>query len=425
MNLVLVGLNHRTAPLALRERYAVAAGALQALDEKLAQQPELDEACAISTCNRTELLAVAREPEPASERLLRFLSEDVGGGAAPGPHLYDLRGAAVVEHLFRVAAGLDSMVLGESQILGQIKQAYRAAAQARSCGVLLHRLFHRAFRTAKRVRSRTGLGAGNVSVARVGVQLAAQIFESFEGKRVLLLGAGDTAESALHALRDAGARSVVVVNRSEEPARRLAERLGGRASPLAALEAELAAADLALLSIAADAPVVTAEQLRRVSRSRHGRPLLLIDLAIPRNVEPAANAVENVYVYDLDDLEEEATRGRARRGQAVEPAEEIVREECQRFESWRQALPLVPTVRELLERAQAMARDELCRQLGAGAAVDRAQLERIADSLVARLFHAPLEALRAESEAGAGAWYAATLAQMFGLDEPGTDKENS
>jgi len=208
VKLFLVGLSYRTAPVAVRERYAVAPVHLVERDAKLVSEARLDEAALLSTCNRTELIAAARSDERALDYLHRFMREELGDGSAAPAQIYELRGGDVVEHVFRVAGGLDSMVLGEAQILGQLKDAYRAAVAARSCGPVLSRLFQHAFRAAKRMRSNTGLGASQVSVARVGVSLAREIFEDFADKQVLLLGAGEMAESALHGLREAGARRI-------------------------------------------------------------------------------------------------------------------------------------------------------------------------------------------------------------------------
>jgi glutamyl-tRNA reductase len=322
-----------------------------------------------------------------------------------------------VLHLFRVAASLDSMVLGEAQILGQLKAAWRAAVEARSCGPVLHRLFQRAFHTAKRVRATTGLGAASVSLARVGVGLAREIFETFDGKSVLLVGAGEMAESALHGLREAGVRDVVVANRSAEPARRLAERTGGRAAALADLADLLERADVALTSLALDRPVLGRAVVADVMARRQGRPLLLVDLGVPRNVDPAVGALADVYLYDLDDLDRVAESGRTSRASALPSANALVEDECARFERWRAGLDAVPALRALREHAQAIARAEALRAAFPGASPEqRAALERMADAIVARLLHVPLLRLRSEAEEGEGAYLADAARALFGLE---------
>ncbi len=419
MNLFLIGLNHRTAPVAVRERYAVPSNRAAVIDEKLVQVPSLAEVVLVSTCNRTELIGVGPNIDDGLEILNSFLHAEIGDGSARADQLYELRGADVVTHLFELSASLDSMVVGEAQILGQVKAAYRCAVEARSCGPILNRLFQRAFRTGKRIRTETGLGASSVSVARVGVQLAREVFESFEGKRVLLLGAGEMAESAAIGLRDAGVRDTVVVNRSAEPARALALRLDGSARTLDDLDEEIALADVVITSINVERPILTRERLSASQHDRHGRPVLMIDLGIPRNVEPDCQELPDVYVYDLDDLEGVAERGRSARLEALDPARAIVVEERVRFERWYAALPLVPTIRQLRQRTQELLEAEL---RSAGIASDprnpdEADLTRMSEAIAAKILHRPLERLRAEAENGTGSYYAQAVSLLFDLDE--------
>ncbi len=417
MSVLLVGLSHRTAPVSVRERHAVAAASSQAANAKLLQKPGLREAAILSTCNRTELLAVADDDGAAQSELVAFLRDEIGDGTLLPSQTYALRDAEAVAHLFRVASSLDAMVVGEAQILGQLKAAWRDASEARTLGPILHRLLQRAFRAAKRVRAETGLGGASVSLARVGVALAREIFESFDGKAVLLVGAGEMAESALRGLRDAGASRITVVNRSLEGAQRLAERAGGRALGLDALDAELARADVALVSLSVERPLLVPATLAPVMVRRQGRPLLLIDLGLPRNVDPAVNRLRDVYLYDLDGLDAIAERGRAARAAEIPRAEAIVADECARFERWRAGLEAVPTIRALVARGEAVAKAEVERALErAPAGVDRAVLERLAAGVVAHLLHTPLERLRAEAEEGSGPYIADALRELLGLD---------
>ncbi len=418
MNVVLVGLSHHTAPVAIRERYAVAESALSGLNEKLVRSSDIDEAALISTCNRTEVLAVSRSPDRALERLLDFLRHELGDGSASVAHVYELRDADVVAHLFRVAASLDSMVLGEAQILGQVKAAYRAGVQGRSVGPVLNRLFQGAFRAAKRVRSETGLGASPISLARIGVQLACELFETLAGKKVLLLGSGAMAESALRGLQEAGVESVAVLSRTPESAKRLARRFAGRSAGLDALDEELSAAAVVLSSLQVERPLLGRAQLEGPMRARQGRPLLIVDLGVPRNVEPSVNTLEDVYLYDLDDLERVAERGRGQRGAALEEALAILASERDRFEVWRAQLPLVPTIRQLVRYASELARSEARRAASGvtGSEASPEALERMAERIVAKLLHQPLQRLRAESELGAGLYYADAVRRLFGLE---------
>ncbi len=410
MNLYLVGLSYRTASVAVRERYAIAPGQLVERDAKLIHEVRVEEGALLSTCNRTELYGAARNGDLALEHMHRFFREELGDGTALPIQVYELRGADVARHLFRVAGGLDSMVLGEAQILGQVKDAYRAAVTSHTCGPVLGRLFQHAFRAAKRIRSETGIGASTVSVARVGVSLAREIFEDFAGKRVLLVGAGEMAESALHGLREAGADQISVVNRTLGTAVELAARYGGTAHPLDQLAGELARADIAIASAQVDRPLLVASDVARALDQRRGHPLLVVDLGIPRNVDPAVAALENVYLYDLDDLEATAERGRERREAAADLARVIARQEADRFMRWLGGLPHAPTLRELRERLEAMAVAELARTQGEDP-------ERVAQALVAKLMHRPLRRLRGEAERGGSLYYVEALRDLFGLDD--------
>ncbi len=419
MNLVLVGLSHHTAPVSVRERYAALGTRVTPLDEKLVQSRAVSEAALVATCNRTELIGYGPDPDEAAVILRRFLHDEIGDGSADDDQLYELRGAEAAEHLFEVAASLDSMVVGEAQILGQVKDAYRAAVAARSCGPVLNRLFQRAFRAAKRIRTETGLGASSVSVARVGVQLAREVFESFDDKCVLLLGAGEMAESAALGLRDAGVRDTVIVNRTVEHAQRLAVRLGGRACALDRLEAELTGADVVITSIQTERPILGRAELESALRGRQGRAMLVIDLGLPRNVAVEGTSPQGAYVYDLDDLEEVAERGRESRQAALTPAREIVAQESQYFLRWHSTLPLVPTIRELRRQTVSTIEAEVrrnglsaSRQKGDGAAVTR-----MAEAIAAKILHRPLQRLRAEAEHGGVPYYAEAVRRLFDLDE--------
>jgi glutamyl-tRNA reductase len=419
MSLLLLGFSHRTAPVEIRERYAVTPAAVTGLDEKLVRDPALEEAVLISTCNRTEILAVSSQPEAALQCLLAFFQGALGDGSAGPQHFYELRETDVVTHLLRVAASLDSMVVGEAQILGQLKQGYRAAVEAGSVGPVLNRLFQCAFRSAKRVRTQTGLGSSVVSVAHVGVHLARQLFESLEGKTVVLLGAGEMAESALRGLQKDGVSDVVILSRTREAAARLERRFSARSGSLGAMHAELANADVLLSSLQVERPILEPSHVEGVMAARHGRPLLMVDLGLPRNVASTVNEVENVYLYDIDDLEQVAEQGRADRQAAVAPALEILLRERDRFERWRASLPLVPTIRALQRMANDVARAEaqrLAGQFGEASADNREVLERLAQGIVAKLLHRPLERLRAESATDGGLYYADAVQMLFGLE---------
>jgi glutamyl-tRNA reductase len=424
MSVLLLGMSHRTASVELRERFAVD-DPTPALT-KLVASPEIDEAVLLSTCNRVELVVWTREPEAARLRLRSFFERELPAEGAPvrpaelDAALYELLDGAAVRHVLRVACAIDSLVVGEPQILGQVKDAYRVALACGACGPILGRLYPRAFATAKRVRNETRLAERPVSVARVAVELARQIFESLADKSALLVGAGDMIELALEALRRHGLAGVRVANRTPARAAALAARFGASAHGLDELPALLHRSDLVLTCIGGERPLLTLPLLREALRERGHRPLFAIDIGVPRNVDPAVNQLDNVYLYDLDDLVAVAEANAQERQAEAERAEAIVAAEQQRFEGWLGALAAVPTIRALRARAEEIRRRELERAL-AGLALDAkaaATVEALTRGIVNKLLHAPLSRLREELEGEAGLAHLEAARALFALDEP-------
>ena len=423
MKVLLVGMNHRTAPLALRERLAVDDPA--PVLRKLVGCDEIDEAVLLSTCNRIELVVLTRNPDAARLRLrscFRFdLANDDATPAAADleSYLYEYVGADALRHVLRVASSLDSMVVGEPQILGQTKDAYRAAAECGACGPILGRLFQLAFATAKRVRTETQVAALPVSVARVAVDLASQIFEDLSGKQALLIGAGEMTEAALAALRQHGLLSVAIANRTPERAAPLAVRFGATAHGLSELPRLLADADVVLTSIAGDVPLLTPGLVSAALTGRKSRPLFVIDIGVPRNADPALDQLDDVYLYDLDDLASIADRNAAQRSRDVAKAEAIIEEQQQRFDGWFVALRAVPTIRHLRERVESLRADEVDRALAKLPLPpeQRAAVEALTRSLVNKILHAPVSRLRREAEREEGIVYLETARVLFDLDE--------
>jgi glutamyl-tRNA reductase len=430
MRLLLVGMSHRTAPLELRERYA--APDPRPILTKLAADVDVEEAVLLSTCNRVEILVATRRPAEARLRLRSLFERDLGDDVAPGSRelegaLYVYEDREVVRHVFRVACAIDSMVVGEPQILGQVKEAYRAAVECGACGPLLGRLFQRAFATAKRVRNETRLAERPVSVARVAVDLARQIFESLEDKTALLVGAGEMIELALEAFRAQGLGAIRVANRTPARAAALAARFSASAHGLEELPQLLARSDVVLTCIGADAPLITAELVRGVLRSRRQRPIFAIDIGVPRNIDPAVNELDDVYLYDLDDLAGVAEANVAQRRRELERAEVIVEEEQQRFEGWLTALSAVPTIRALRARAEAVRERELERGL-AGLQLDdreRDAVEALTRAIVNKILHPPISRLRAELDREEGLAHLEAARALFDLDtaDEGEDRE--
>jgi glutamyl-tRNA reductase len=429
VKLLLLGMNHRSAPLDLRERLAVDDPG--PLVQKLVASQEIDEAVLLSTCNRVEVVALTRTPEAARLRLRSFFRRELGGDRIAAERgldeaLYEHRDAEAMRHVMRVAAALDSMVVGEPQILGQTKDAYRAAVECGACGPILDRLYQRAFATAKRVRTDTRIAEGSLSVARVAVALARQIFEDMSGKRALLVGAGEMAELALAALRDAGVASLAVANRSAERAAQLAVAYGATAHGLDELPRLLAESDVVLTSIGGERPILRVDTLEPALRARRGRPIFVIDIGVPRNADPEIDRLDDVYRYDIDALAAVASGNAEERRREQARAEAIVAEEQQRFEGWFAALRAVPTIRDLRGRVESIRVRELERALPRLALDEptREAVDALSRALVNKILHSPLSRLRREAEREEGMAYLEVARLLFGLDEPEAEAES-
>ncbi len=429
--IVVVGLSHRTAPVEVRERLAAGADALPAVLARLAARSELAEVMFLSTCNRVEVFALARAgvAEDGVEVALRAIREELAqhGGAGTGDdlaeYLYDKRGDEAVAHVFRVAASLDSMVLGEPQILGQVKEAYEAAVSAGALKGTLGRCMSRAFAVAKRVRTETAIGAGTVSISSVAVDLAGRIFGGLSDHAVLLLGAGEMAEAAARSLGE-GARALRICNRSFDRAAALARDLHAAAVPWEGLEAELVHADVVVASTASTNYVVSREMVKRAMKLRKGRTLFFVDIAVPRNVDPKVHGIDNVYVFNVDDLEKEVARGMEARHAELGGAESIVAEEVARFLAWTRGLQVQPTVVAMRAKVRAVLFSELERSLAGRlkhlAEGDRAALGQMLESTLSKLLHAPTTRLKERAADGEDAReLAAAVRFLFDLKELG------
>ena len=425
MKMILLGMNHQSAPIEVRERLAVDEPG--PLLQKLVDSDDIEEAVLFSTCNRVEVLALTRSLESARHRLRTFFSRDLARGDF-APDLdevgYEYRDSEAVRHVLRVTSALDSMVVGEPQILGQIKDAYRAAVECGACGPILGRLFQHAFSTAKRVKTETRLGERPVSVARVAVDLARQIFEDFDDKRALLIGAGEMGEMALRALKNHGLESICVANRTPEHAAALAVQFGATAHGLDELETLIGDADVVITSIAGDTPILTLDLALRALRDRRHRPLFVIDIGVPRNADPAIDAIDNLYRYDLDDLGSVASDNAEQRAREAERAMAIVVEEQQRFDGWFSALRAVPTIRHLRDRAEEIRSRELERALARLELGDaeQAAVDALTKSIVNKILHAPISRLKQEAEREGGMAYLEIARVLFELDDE-TDHE--
>jgi len=425
--MVVVGLSHRTASLEVRERLAIPKDQLDELLRRMAALPEISEVLCLSTCNRVEVAATPRGSDPqsvtqASEALVRFLdgaAREQGGQPVAG-HLYTHKGHDAALHLFRVASSLDSIVVGEPQILGQVKDAFEVAQAAGTAGTVLTRVVSRALHAAKRVRTETTIGEGQVSVSSVAVDLAQQIFGTLGGRAVLLVGAGEMAEAAAQALVKAGAR-LMVVNRSYDRGAELAQRVGGSPRPWDDLENAVLDADVVLSSTSSRGFVITRSLLSRGLRRRDGRTLFLIDIAVPRDIEPTVNTLDNVFLYDVDDLEGIVRETRQGRAAEAQKAEALVAEEVRALDAWVEARGVTPTIVALRNKTRATLQAELERSLAGRLRhlneADRAALGAMLDSAVNKLLHAPTAHLRKAASDPRGEQLAHTLRELFELPD--------
>jgi glutamyl-tRNA reductase len=398
--IVLVGLSHHTAPLEVRERLAFPNGRLEPALRALVARPAVDEGVIISTCNRVEVMGFSNDAEALAAELPEFLASERGVSrellAEP---LYTHRGRDAVRHLFAVAASLDSMVVGEPQVLGQMKDQYAVAAAVGAAGRVLHRCFHRSFSVAKRVRSDTAIAEKAVSMASAAVELARGIFDRLDTKTALLLGAGTMGELTARHLLAQGVGSVMVANRSFDRAIDVARELGGLAIPLDRLGRYLPLADLVVGAASGDEFLLDAPAVEQAARARRHQPIVVVDLAVPRCADPVLRTLADVYLYDVDDLEGVVAENRGTRAHEALKAEAIIEGEVESFWRWFEGLDVVPTIVELRETLEAIRRGELERHLAALGPLDprlRGTIEQLTSAIVNKILHRPVEALRRE-----------------------------
>ncbi len=413
MGLIVAGLSHRTAPIEVRERLAVPARDLSATTALLREAADAREAVLLSTCNRTELYAVEGERDAVPE-IWSALSARLGEDIAP--YGYVRRDREAVTHLYRVASGMDSMILGEAQIHGQVRDAWEACrAESRA---VLNRLFQSALLVASRVRTETAISRGAASVSSAAVQLAKKIFGSLQGRRAMVLGAGEMAELALECLVDEGVRAAIVANRTFERAAELADRHSAEALHYEACWPRLAEMDVLLCSTAAPHPVVLREHIAPALRARGDRPLCILDIALPRDVDAAVGSLANVYLYDLDDLRAVVTANLERRRAELPSAEQVIAEEVDRFWDWLAGLASVPvlrTFRDEMDRLRAAELAQAMRKLGHLSPSDREAVEHFSRTLMNKFLHEPSVRLRAAAANGHGLAAVDALRYLFGL----------
>ncbi len=418
MRLFTIGLSHRTAPVSLRERIDFGRAGLETALHALVASGAAREYVVLSTCNRAEIYA-AGDADDTADRLERFISEYHGVPVDEvTSHLYLRKGADAARHLFHVAAGLDSLVIGEPQILGQVKAAYATASDLTVTGALTNRLFHSAFAVGKRVRAETGLGEGAVSISYAAIALAKKIFGSLKGRNVLIVGAGEMAELTGVHLRSQQVTHIAIASRSLATAQALAQEVGGEAVAWADVNDALATADIVVTATGSSEPVLTHARIDEIMRPRRNRPLFLIDIAVPRDVEASVGDLDQVFLYNIDDLQGIVRENMARRSAELAQAQAIVEEEVAKFAAWMQSREILPTVVALRQRFEAIRRAELRRlepKLAGLPPEARARVDEITRLIVEKLLLTPTEQLKSVSDDAAIVTYADALTRLFRL----------
>ncbi len=425
-NILAIGLNHSTAPVEVREKVVFPGDQEGAITRSLLELDGVREAMILSTCNRSELIATAEDPDIAVEALIEAMASIHGlNSDSLRQFLYVKRGEDAVRHVFRVASSLDSMVLGEPQILGQVKDGYSRAAGVQATGPVLNRLLHRAFFTAKRVRTETGIGYAAVSVAYVAVELAKKILGELRGKSVVLVGAGEMAELAARHLAGQVGGAILVFNRTYQNACGLAQQLQGRALHMEQLEQGLAAADMVITSTGSCDPLITVAQMKQVMRLRRFKPIFLIDIALPRDVQPEVNDIDGVYLYNIDDLQAVVDENIGERRQEAEHGERIVDEEVIKFMKWAGSLHATPTIIALKDKLESIRVSELDRldgRLSSLSPAERETVDLITRSIINKIAHHPISFLKRTGLTQRSEMYLDVVQRIFKLNGAAGDQ---
>ncbi|MBN2468911.1 MAG: glutamyl-tRNA reductase [Deltaproteobacteria bacterium] len=401
MDIIVVGLSHKTAPIELREKLFFPTQDLRCSLERLINLPAIDEALILSTCNRVEILSSTQHVENAINEIKTFLADYHGLSLKHvAPHLYAYSGINAVKHVFRVASSLDSMVIGEPQILGQLKDSYRYAVEYGTTGPTINRFLHKAFFVAKRTRTETKVATSTVSVSHAVVDLARKIFNQIADKKILLIGAGEMAELATQHLLSHGVGNLLIANRTSDKALQFASRFGGTFVPFEQIPFHLPDADIIICSTAASHFVITREQTREALRRRKNRPVFMFDIAVPRNIEPTINTLANVYLYNIDDLKGITETNKRIREEEASKAEEIIDRETDTFTHWLDQQQIAPTIVSLRDKLERIRRQELKKTISRWKGLTPAELERL-DTLTAaivnKILHDPISHLKGEA----------------------------
>jgi glutamyl-tRNA reductase len=421
MNIIVVGLSHKTAPVEVREKLAVPESRMGEALTRLNGYAGIRESLLLSTCNRVEVYAVVEEAEAGHTRVQEFLADShlALSSEQLTPHLYWHTDERAIAHLFRVASSLDSMIVGEPQIVGQLKEAYALSLTHKASGVILNKLVKKALSVAKRVRTETKIAETAVSVSYAAVELAKKIFSNLSEKTVLLVGAGEMAKLAARNLMSHGVHRTLITTRDSHSALDLAKRFNGAPIAFDEFRGEMAEADIVLCSTGASHYVIRAEDVQRAVRERMNRPIFLIDISVPRNIDPAVKDIDNAFLFDIDDLELRVERNREERRREAAHAERMVEEEVAVMLQWLKTLEVTPTIVALRRRAEEIKDTELNKvlaRLNEMSAQDRQAIENLAAAIVNKLLHGPLMTLKAEAESSNAALFVEAARRFFALD---------
>jgi glutamyl-tRNA reductase len=427
MELIVIGLNHKTAPIEIRERLAFQESEMEKALVQAGTLSSLKENMILSTCNRVEIYAASREAEKTISDLKNFLSQYHNLPLkAFEKNLYLFVGEEAVRHIFRVASSLDSMVVGEPQILGQIKSAYNRATESKSSGVILHRLLHRAFHVAKRVRTETKISNSAVSVSSISVDLAEKIFGTLQKRTVLLIGAGEMSELAAQHLAKGGVEEILVTNRTFEKAAGLAHEFQGEAIRFEEMVLGLKRADIVISATDSSQYIIGHDQIVKVMKDRKQKPIFFIDIADPRDIDPKVGDIENVYLYNIDDLQKVAYHNIQDREKEAQKAEAIVQDEVGKFVQWYQSLEVTPTIVALRKKFEEIRQKELEKTLSLHPDLsekEKQSLEAMTSAIINKILHDPLTLLKQKDEEAMAELYLDTLRALFGL--PTKDNESN
>ena len=426
MNLIIVGLSHKTAPVEIRERLSFPVQTIGEPLNRLCTAYEINEGVIISTCNRVEVFAVTRDIEKGLWQVKKFLSE-YHNIPLEGldKHLYAYTSEDAVRHIFRVSSGLDSMIIGEPQILGQIKDAYGYALQHKTAGVIMNKLFHKAFSVAKRIRTETKIGSSAVSVSYAAVELAKKIFGTLEGKIAMLIGAGEMAELAARHLLSSGVQEIIVANRTYEKAIEMAKGFNGTPIMFREFTHYLKKVDIVIASTAAPKFIIHPEQIEEVIKERKNRSMFFIDISVPRNIDPLINNIDNIYLYNVDDLQGVVEANLKERAKEAKEAEAIINEELGNFHRWVKSLDVVPTIVALKKKFEEIRKGEMEKALSGMNNLqekDKETIDAMTKAIINKVVHDPVTHLKKEADKVEGDFYIEAARKLFDLDAE-ADKE--